>query len=448
MVGDERTSVAAPPAFHLMIKPRGAVCNLDCEYCFYLGKQALYPASSLRMSDGLLEELTRQHIAAQRVPEATFAWQGGEPTLMGLDFFRRAVEFQRKHGRPGMRILNALQTNGTLLDDDWCRFFRSNDFLVGVSLDGPRPLHDAYRRDKRNNPTFDRVIEGVALLRKHKVQWNILACVHARNAAHPLEVYRFFRDGLRADFIQFIPIVERDNASGFQEGARVTHRSLTGRQYGQFLISVFDEWVRRDVGRVFVQIFDVSLAAWVGQPAGLCVFSPTCGAALAIEHNGDVYACDHYVEPDYLLGNIMDTPLDELASSARQRQFGLAKHESLPVLCQGCAVRFVCHGGCPKNRVLRTADGEAGLNYLCAGYQAFFRHIHQPMRFMAAELQAGRPPRSIMRHLAMQQVDPRHHSSRTRRNAPCPCGSGRKYKHCCGRAGAQESNSSTHDAIL
>ena len=268
---------------------------------------------------------------------------------------------------------------------------------------------------------------------------NILTCVHAANGDHPLEVYRFLQDEVGAQFMQFIPIVEPDNETGFQEGGRVTERSVTDRQYGRFLITIFDEWVRSDVGRVFVQIFDVSLAAWAGQPAGLCVFSPTCGTALALEHNGDLYACDHYVEPNHLLGNIMETPLVDLARSSKQRQFGLAKKGALPAQCQECDVRFVCHGGCPKNRVLRTADGEAGLNYLCAGYQAFFHHVQQPMRFMAAELQAGRPPANIMHHLAMERADGRHDFPRTPRNAPCPCGSGRKYKHCCGRAGGQPS---------
>jgi uncharacterized protein len=414
----------------VLVKPVGAACNLGCTYCFYLSKRSLYPHGSFRMADDLLEEFTRQYIAVQRVPEVTFAWQGGEPTLMGLDFFRRAVDLQRQYRRPGMRILNAIQTNGTLLDDEWCQFFRVNDFLVGVSLDGPQELHDVYRRDGGGKPTFGRVMAGLERLAAHDVRFNILSCVSAANAERPVEVYRFLRDQVRAEFIQFIPIVERDNASGFQEGNRVTRRSVTGVQYGHFLIAVFGEWVRCDVGRVFVQIFDVSLAAWVGQPAGLCVFSPTCGTALAIEHNGDLYACDHYVEPSYLQGNIMDTPLEELAGSARQREFGLAKKESLPKPCRECDVRFVCHGGCPKNRVLRTADNEAGLNYLCAGYQAFFRHIDRPMRFMASELQAGRPPSNIVHHLAVQQAEPRHHSSRIPRNAPCPCGSGRKHKHC------------------
>jgi len=426
-----------------MLKPNGPICNLNCAYCYYLSKEQLYPNSDFRMSDELLEEFTRQYIEAQRVPEVTFGWQGGEPLLMGLDFFRRAVELQERCHRPGRRVINALQTNGVLLDDEWCRFFREHHFLVGLSLDGPRELHDVYRVDKGGNSTFDRVMAGVALLKKHKVEFNILACVHAANADHPLEVYRFLRDEVGTQFIQFIPIVERDNDTGFQEGERVTERSVTGRQYGDFLIAVFDEWVRRDVGRVFVQIFDTALAAWVGQRPGLCIFDEACGLALVMEHNGDLYACDHFVEPRHRLGNIQETPLVEMVGSEQQRQFGLVKRDRLPRYCRECEVRFICNGGCPKNRVLRTPDGEPGLNSLCAGYKAFFAHVDQPMRIMAAELRAGRPPASIMLHLAKEEeADLQRRFAHARRpvlsspgqcNAPCPCGSGRKFKHCHGR---------------
>jgi uncharacterized protein len=257
----------APPAFHIMLKPRGAICNLDCKYCYFLAKELLYPGSRFRMAEALLEEYTRQYIEVQQVPEVTFAWQGGEPTLMGLDFFKLAVELQQKYCRPGMKIYNALQTNGTTLDNEWSAFFQANDFLIGLSLDGPRELHDYYRVDKGGRPTFDRVMGGLELLEKHKVEFNILTAVHAANAGRPLEVYHFLRDKVGTQFIQFIPIVERDKKTGFQEGEKVTGRSVTGKQYGDFLITIFDEWVRRDVGRVFVQIFDVALAAWLGQPA-------------------------------------------------------------------------------------------------------------------------------------------------------------------------------------
>lgn len=379
-----------------MLKPRGPVCNLGCSYCYYLSKERLYPGSDFRMSEELLEEYTCQYIESQRVPEVTFTWQGGEPLLMGLDFFRRAVELQQKYGKPGINVFNTLQTNGIPLDDAWCRFFREHGFLIGISLDGPRQLHDAYRADKAGQPTFDRVMTGVELLNRHGVDFNILACIHAANADHPLEVYRFLRNEVGAQFIQFIPVVERDNETGFQEGDKVTDRSVGPGQYGEFLIGVFDEWVRRDVGTIFVQIFDTSLAGWVSRRPGLCIFEETCGAALVMEHNGDLYSCDHFVEPSRMLGNILETPLADMARSARQQHFGLQKREALPRYCMKCDVRFVCNGGCPKNRFVKTPNGEDGLNYLCEGYHAFFKHIDKPMRFMEAELQAGRPPANIM----------------------------------------------------
>ena len=425
--------LVAPPAFHIMLKPRGAICNLDCKYCYFLSKEMLYPGSRFRMANELLEQYTRQYIEAQHVPEVTFAWQGGEPTLMGLDFFKLAVEFQQKYRKPGLKIHNALQTNGTTLDDEWGCFFHEHDFLIGLSLDGPRELHDDYRVDKGGRPTFDRVMAGLDLLKKHHVEYNILTTVHAANADHPLEVYRFLRDEVGTQFMQFIPIVERDNTTGYQEGNKVTGRSVTGKQYGDFLIAIFDEWVRRDVGRVFVQIFDVSLAAWLGQPAGLCIFEETCGTALAMEHNGDLYTCDHYVEPKYKLGNIQEIPLIDLVGSEQQRQFGLAKRDTLPRYCWECEVRFICNGGCPKNRILSTPDDEPGLNYLCEGYKAFFTHIDRPMKTMAAELTAKRPPANIMLYLAQEEAELQRRLAGTRRNDPCPCGSGRKFKQCHGR---------------
>ncbi len=384
-----RPPAARPPAFHVMAKPCGAVCNLACEYCFYLAKEEIYPGSSFRMPDELLELFTRQHLSAQWSSEVTFSWQGGEPTLMGLNFFRRAMELQRRHRRPGMHVLNALQTNGTTLNDDWCEFFRENRFLVGVSLDGPREVHDAYRVDKGGGPTFGRVMAGTALLQKHGVPFNVLAAVHAASAGRGLQVYRFLRDEVRAPVIQFIPIVERD-------GAGLAPRSITGQQYGEFLIAVFDEWVRRDVGRVFVQIFDVALGVWFGQPSTLCVFAETCGDALALEHNGDLFSCDHFVDPGHRLGTIAQTPLADLAASPRQRAFGLDKRRTLPRFCRECSVRFMCNGGCPKDRFLTTSDGEPGLNYLCDGYRAFFTHVHRPMTLMADLLRNRVSPARIM----------------------------------------------------
>ncbi|MDD3829232.1 MAG: anaerobic sulfatase maturase [Anaerolineae bacterium] len=393
----------APLAFHVMLKPRGPICNLDCGYCYYLAKEKLYPGSQFRMSDEVLAEFTRQYIEAQEVPEVTFAWQGGEPALMGLDFFQRAVALQQQYRKPGMRIDNAFQTNAVLLDEAWCRFFKRHRFLVGVSLDGPQELHDAYRVDKGGGPTFQRVMAGLALLKKHAVDYNVLVCVHAANAGHPLRVYRFLRDEVGAEFMQFIPIVERERGSGSQKAIRVTGRSVTGRQYGDFLIAVFDEWVRRDVGRVFVQSFDVALAAWLGQPPSLCVFQETCGQAMAMEHNGDLYACDHFVEPAHRLGNIQDVPLVNMVRSARQQRFGEAKREALPPVCQACPVRFACNGGCPKDRTLSTPGKQGRLNHLCEGYKAFFTHIDAPMQFMAAAIRARRPPSDIMRFLAKHE---------------------------------------------
>lgn len=386
-----------------MLKPRGPICNLDCGYCYYLAKEKLYPGSQFRMSDEVLAEFTRQYIEAQEVPEVTFAWQGGEPALMGLDFFQRAVALQQQYRKPGMRIDNAFQTNAVLLDEAWCRFFKRHRFLVGVSLDGPQELHDAYRVDKGGGPTFQRVMAGLALLKKHAVDYNVLVCVHAANAGHPLRVYRFLRDEVGAEFMQFIPIVERERGSGSQKAIRVTGRSVTGRQYGDFLIAVFDEWVRRDVGRVFVQSFDVALAAWLGQPPSLCVFQETCGQAMAMEHNGDLYACDHFVEPAHRLGNIQDVPLVNMVRSARQQRFGEAKREALPPVCQACPVRFACNGGCPKDRTLSTPGKQGRLNHLCEGYKAFFTHIDAPMQFMAAAIRARRPPSDIMRFLAKHE---------------------------------------------
>jgi uncharacterized protein len=425
---EQSDQVTTSPAFHLLAKPTGAVCNLDCKYCFFLSKEALYPGSRFRMSDEVLEQYIRQYIAAHQIPELTISWQGGEPTLMGLDFFRRSVELVEKYKNPGMQIHYTMQTNGTKLDDEWGAFLRKHHFLVGISIDGPPHIHNTYRRDKGNQPSFDQVHRGLGYLKKHNVDFNILCTVHAANADHPLTVYRFFRDELQARFIQFIAIVERDNETGYQEGNTVTDRSVEPEQYGDFLISVFDEWVRRDVGEVFVQIFDVALAAWYGAPPSVCVFAPTCGDALALEHTGDLYSCDHFVEPTYLLGNIMDTSMVELVGSQQQRKFGQDKLDTLPRYCLECPVRFVCHGGCPKNRFIQTPDGQSGLNYLCAGYRKFFAHIDRPMRIMRSLLQQNRAPSEIVHIEAQLQAA----FARARPGDPCPCGSGRLFRECHG----------------
>ncbi len=423
----------ALPGFHLLAKPTGAACNLGCKYCFFLSKKNLYPGSGFRMSDELLETYMRQYIEAQQIPQATIAWQGGEPTLMGLDFFRRSTIYQQKYKRPGMTIQNTMQTNGTLLDDEWCEFFHKNNFLIGLSLDGPKRLHDVYRIDKAGRPTFDKVMKAARLLRKHKVEFNILTTVHAANGDHPLDVYRFLRDEVKTNFIQFIPIVERDNDTGFQEGDKVTDRSVKAAQYGRFLKDIFDEWVRKDVGRIFVQIFDVALAAWAGVHPGICAFSQTCGTAMAMEHNGDMYSCDHFVEPKYLLGNIKETHMARLAASEKQQKFGQDKLDTLPKYCQNCEVRFVCNGECPKNRFIKAPDGDPRLNYLCDGYREFFRHIDGPMRFMANELRQGRAPANVMSYMRSGQIS--RVIFKPNRNDPCPCGSGLKYKRCHGKAG-------------
>lgn len=377
----------ASAPFHVMAKPKGAVCNLDCTYCYFLSKEQLYPDSGFRMDEATLEAFTRAYMAAQG-DEVVFSWQGGEPTLLGLGYFQRAFELQRKHRRPGQRVFNTFQTNGILLDEAWCRFFKAHDVLVGLSLDGPRDCHDAYRVDKGGRGTFDRVMGAVARLKAHGVAFNILCTVNAANASKALEVYRFLRDEVGSPFLQFIPIVERDNATGFQEGNRVTARSVTGRQYGAFLIEVFEEWLRHDVGRTFVQLFDVALGIWLGDPASLCIFAETCGNALALEHNGDLFSCDHFVEPRHFLGNLSERPLAELAAQPKQVAFGNAKRDALPRACRECPVLFACHGGCPKDRILATEDGEPGLNYLCEGYKAFFTHIDPAMRRMAERLRS------------------------------------------------------------
>lgn len=422
----------ALPAFHLLAKPAGASCNLACEYCFFLSKEKLYPESDLRMSDEVLDEYIRQYIEAQQVPQATIAWQGGEPTLMGLDFFRRSVELAQRHRRDGMEIQHTIQTNGTTLNDEWCSFFKQNNYLVGISLDGPRKLHDKYRRDKRGKPTFDKVMAGLELLQKHDVDFNILATVHRANAGHPEEVYRFFRDEAGARFIQFIPIVERDNDTGYQKGETVTKRSVTPDQFGAFLCRVFDEWVRKDVGEIFVQLFDAALGAWAGAPAGLCIFAPTCGTALALEHNGDLFSCDHFVEPDYLLGNIMETPMSELVCSEQQLGFGRNKYDRLPQQCRLCDFGFACRGGCPKDRFTKTAKGEPGLNYLCSGYLAFFRHVDKPMKTMTELLKQERAPAEIVLQYRSEEAAIEAACAQAGRNDPCPCGSGRKFKRCHG----------------
>ena len=424
---------STPRAFHVMTKPIGPICNLDCEYCFYLDKEKLYPETrSFRMDDAVLENYVKQYIEAQEVNEVTFAWQGGEPTLMGVGFFRQAIRYQQKYRRPGMQIQNSFQTNATLLDDEWGEFFKRNKFLIGVSIDGPPEIHDKYRYDKRGHPSSEQVIRGLRILQQHKVDYNILCVVNKHNAEYPKEVYTYFKE-LGAEFMQFIPAVEHFG------GKNVSPRTVTARQYGKFLCAIFDEWVVKDIGRIFVQIFDVALEAWLGYNPSLCVFNETCGDALAIEHNGDLYSCDHFVTPDYHVGNIAENTIAEMVDSTFQRKFGTDKRDTLPEYCRSCEVKFVCNGGCPKNRFIKTPTGEDGLNYLCAGYKQFFNHIDEPMKMMAAALQAGRPANSIIPILRQRRQEKAQVNTpiatqaaqKIGRNSPCPCGSGRKYKQCC-----------------
>ncbi|OGD19260.1 MAG: anaerobic sulfatase maturase [Candidatus Aminicenantes bacterium RBG_16_63_16] len=385
--------------FHVLAKPTGARCNCACDYCFFLKKERLYPGSEFRMPDEVMESFVRQTIEAHAgLPEVEIAWQGGEPTLMGIDFFHRAVEAEARYARAGQRVSNSLQTNGLLIDEEWCRFLRENGFLVGLSLDGPRELHDAYRRDKAGASVFDRAVRAARLMREHGVAFNILATVNAANSPHPLEVYRFFRDELRARYLQLIPIVERENETGDREGTRLTERSVEPAAYGRFLIAIFDEWVRRDVGTMFVTFFDSVLAAYVCGESTVCALRRECGEALALEHNGDLYACDHFVEPRHLLGNIMSEPvgLAGLVASEKQRAFGRAKQATLPRVCRECRFLFICNGECPKNRVLASPDGEPGLNGLCAGLKAFFAHTEGTMREMAGLLARGLPASGVM----------------------------------------------------
>jgi serine-type anaerobic sulfatase-maturating enzyme len=440
---DETRPAQAPPCFHLLAKPSGSTCNIDCTYCFFLSKEALYPNEKSRMSEATLETYIRQLLESHRTPEVTVAWQGGEPTLMKVDFFRRSVELVEKYRRPEQMVRHTFQTNGILLNDEWCAFFKKHNFLVGLSVDGPRELHDTYRVDRSKRGTFDRVMQGWRFLRQHRVEFNVLCTVNAANQKHGRSVYRFFRDEMNAKWLQFIPIVERANADTLeianlgwseqpgrkrllytQTGNLVTKRSVGSEQYGRFLIDIFEEWVRHDVGEVFVQMFDVTLEAYFGRHL-LCIHAPTCGYGPALEYNGDVYSCDHFVEPRYKLGNIHQTHLVQLVSSAEQRRFGDNKRDMLTAQCRNCDVRPLCNGGCPKDRFALSRDGESGHNYMCEGLYLFFTHTKPAMQAMAQLLQQGRAPSEVMPLLAA--VDAKRGPY-----APCPCGSGQKFRFCHG----------------
>ncbi len=388
---------------YVMAKPVGAACNLACRYCYYLEKKDLYPAQKRTlMSEQTLERYIKLYIEAQTTPHVQFVWHGGEATMRPLDFYRKALEFQRKYGR-GMQIENCLQTNGTLLDDEWCRFLHDNGWLVGLSIDGPQEFHDEYRRDRAGKPTFLKTMRAVNLLNKHKVEWNAMAVVNDYNADYPVEFYRFFKS-IGCRYIQFTPIVERVDGCGRlaavtdrRPGLQVSEMSVSPQQWGNFLIGVFDEWVKEDVGTVFVQLFDSTLANWVGVEPGVCTLARTCGHAAAMEWNGDVYSCDHFVFPGYKLGNIHTSTFVDMMGSERQLRFGEDKRSSLPGDCRECRYLFACNGECPKNRFESSSTGESGKNYLCEGYKKFFAHVAPYMDFMAGELKAERPPSNVMR---------------------------------------------------
>jgi uncharacterized protein len=405
--------------YQIFAKPIGSICNLSCDYCYYLKKQSLYPdEDGFVMPDDILEEYIVQHIETCPDQVIPFSWHGGEPTLLGLDDFRKIVEMQRKHQPPNRRIINGIQTNGTLIDEEWCRFLAAEHFAVGLSLDGPQELHDSHRLTKGGKPTHTQAMRGYELLRKHRIACDILCVVHSRNVNYPMEVYRFFKR-IKAPQIGFLPLVEsRADIDG-----DVSPFSVPSEAFGAFLCAIFDEWMSEDIGQVSIQIIEETARAALGQEHTLCIFKKTCGDVPVIEHNGDFFSCDHFVNREHLLGNIRESRLADLIESPTQRAFGQAKCDTLPRYCLECEVLNLCNGGCPKDRILRTPEGEAGLNYLCAGFKRFFTHC-KPFLSELSALQSRKTvaPRPALRLQA-------HH--RIGRNDPCPCGSGRKYKKCC-----------------
>ncbi len=415
------TSKPASDSFHVMAKAIGPICNLDCKYCFYLEKEQFYPENEKwKMSDERLEVFVRDYIAAQPEPEVTFAFQGGEPTLLGIDYFRKVVALQKQYAR-GKTIANAFQTNGTLLNDEWGTFLAENKFLVGLSIDGPEDVHNANRVDKKGRDSYKDVMRGLNILRKYEVEFNTLTCVNSVTVQHPVKIYKFLKS-IGSKYIQFIPIVERevDTAAaklGLDfaappdletpppdgEAPRMSDLAVPAQAYGDFLCKIFDAWIKRDVGKIYIQLFDVALSKWLGVTGGLCYFSETCGRALAMEHDGDLYTCDHYVYPKYKLGNLMNNSLSELADSPKAKAFGEAKRDRLPQYCRDCSVRFACNGECPKHRFTFTPDGEWGLNYLCPAYKQFFKHIDPAMKIMADLYRRQQAPAAVMDILAQQR---------------------------------------------
>lgn len=390
---------------YVMLKPAGAHCNLACKYCYYLEKNKLYPTAQRHlMSDEILEQFTREYIEAQTMSQVLFTWHGGEPLLRSIDFYRKALSLQQKYAGD-RRIDNVIQTNGTLLTDEWCEFFAQNHWLVGISIDGPQPDHDHYRLTAAGKPSWKKVMQGIKLLKKHGVEWNAMAVVNADNANHPLEFYRFFKEN-GCQFLQFTPIVERltrheDGRTlaslADKDEISLSEASVAPEQWGYFLCAIFDEWVRKDVGKIFVEIFDCTLANWMGVSPGICAYSKECGHAGVMEHNGDVYSCDHFVFPEYKLGNIRDHSLIDMLYGEQQQEFSRLKHSSLPRQCKECDMEFACHGECPKNRFMKDKYGDSGLNYLCPGYYHYYQHVAPYMDYMKQELMAQRPPSNIMK---------------------------------------------------
>lgn len=404
MMNDNIANPFAKPLY-VMLKPAGAHCNLACKYCYYLEKNKLYPTAQRHlMSDEMLEQFTREYIEAQTMSQVLFTWHGGEPLLRSIDFYRKALSLQQKYAG-GRRIDNVIQTNGTLLTDEWCEFFAQNHWLVGISIDGPQPDHDHYRLTAAGKPSWQKVMQGIKLLKKHGVEWNAMAVVNAYNVNHPLEFYRFFKEN-GCQFLQFTPIVERQTRhedgrtlASFADKNEIplSEASVAPEQWGYFLCAIFDEWVRKDVGKIFVEIFDCTLANWMGVSPGICAYSKECGHAGVMEHNGDVYSCDHFVFPEYKLGNIRDHSLIDMLYGEQQQEFSRLKHSSLPRQCKECDMEFACHGECPKNRFMKDKYGDSGLNYLCLGYYHYYQHVAPYMDYMKQELMSQRPPSNIMK---------------------------------------------------
>ena len=404
MMNDNIANPFAKPLY-VMLKPAGAHCNLACKYCYYLEKNKLYPTAQRHlMSDEMLEQFTREYIEAQTMNQVLFTWHGGEPLLRSIDFYRKALSLQQKYAG-GRCIDNVIQTNGTLLTDEWCEFFAQNHWLVGISIDGPQPYHDHYRLTAAGKPSWKKVMQGIKLLKKHGVEWNAMAVVNAYNVNHPLEFYRFFKEN-GCQFLQFTPIVERQTrhedgrtlaSLADKDEIPLSEASVTPEQWGYFLSAIFDEWVRKDVGKIFVEIFDCTLANWMGVSPGICAYSKECGHAGVMEHNGDVYSCDHFVFPEYKLGNIRDQSLIDMLYGEQQQEFSRLKHSSLPRQCKECDMEFACHGECPKNRFMKDKYGDSGLNYLCLGYYHYYQYVAPYMDYMKQELMAQRPPSNIMK---------------------------------------------------